>query len=458
MRRLILFSSLLMLLSCTQKADNTLANGDFSFSLNAILPEMQLSVGQEDGNEETKASTQYTVRIKWAKGDKISVINLTTGKILGGQLTSNDSGNITSFSGTLNGTVNEGDIIVYFYPAQDNSTEQDFQGIHVDMSSQGGTTGTVPLCLYKTSTASTESFNNTTIVFSYLMGYMMIGLSDIPASARIVSLTLTGLTSSFDVSINSARSGLEILPHAGDIILSPNQQASAAGVKTVYAAIPASATAKRFAVLQTETTSFSTTFTSARLSNGVAYNTNVSGFLVDDLIPEDPKVREYCLEHFDSNGDGRLSMVEIAGVTTFPDQEQYPLPRGITRFNELEYFYSLTSLPSFKDQQQLECITIPSQITEILPETFSGCLSLTKIILKPENPPALGEGALDGVPRTITLLVSDESVSSYQSAEGWSDFFDNFRTGSNENESNIDIGTEDGDPMGEENVDIIINQ
>ena len=419
---------------------------------------MQLPDSQEDVPEATRASTQYTVRIKWAKGDMISVINLTTGKILGGQLKTNDSGNAVSFSGTLSGTVNEGDTIAYFYPAQGNTTEQDFHGIHIDMSSQGGTTGAVPLCVYKIATASAESFDSVTLVFSYLMGYMMIGLSDIPASARIVSLSLTGLTSSFDVSINSVRSGFDILPQEGDITLSPGQQASAAGVKTVYAAIPASSAATRFAVLQTETARFSTFFTSAKLSNGVAYNTNVSGFLVDDMMPEDPKVREYCLEHFDTNGDGRLSMVEIAGVTTFPDQELYPLPKGITRFNELEYFYSLTSLPSFKDQMQLECITIPAQISEIPPETFMGCLSLTKIILKPEDPPVLGARALDSVPQTVILLVLDGSVSDYQAAEGWCEYFNNFRTGSNENESNIDIETEDGDSMGEDNVEIIITQ
>ena len=94
---------------------------------------------------------------------------------------------------------------------------------------------------------------------------------------------------------------------------------------------------------------FSTAFSSAKLNNGYAYNTNVSGFLVDDLVFEDPAIRDYCLTHFDGNGDGKLSMVEVAGVTTFPDQTQYPLPTGIRRFNELQFFYSLTELPLFKN-------------------------------------------------------------------------------------------------------------
>ena len=135
----------LLLLSC-QKEGRTIARGDFAVTLNAELPE--LPVVDSLSSSDTKASTQYTVRIKWALGDRLSVINLTTGKILGGALTSNSSGTKTTFSGSLNGTVNEGDLLVYLYPAQDNDVETDFTSVHIDMSVQKGTTGGVPVCVY----------------------------------------------------------------------------------------------------------------------------------------------------------------------------------------------------------------------------------------------------------------------------------------------------------------------
>ena len=265
----------------------TIADGDFNLTITATLPELQVVDNPESEMTDTKATTQYTVRIKWAAGDRISVINLTTGKILGGCMTANSSGNLTTFSGSLSGTVRNDDILAYIYPAQENATETDFTGIEVDMSHQTGMTGGVPLCVYCTAAADENSFENASLTFSFLMSYMMIGLSDIPSSASVKSLTLTNVTNSFSLGINDSRTGFDIVPHQGDIILAPGQSASAAGVKTVYAAIPGSAAATRYAVLETGTTTFSTSFSSAKLNNGYAYNTNVSGFLVDNLIPED---------------------------------------------------------------------------------------------------------------------------------------------------------------------------
>lgn len=452
MKRVLLYTALLLaFLSCSKEQHNVLASGEFNLSLYAELPEMSLPDNGISSNE-TKASTQYTVRIKWVAGDKLSVINLSTGKILGGHLTANSSGTITTFSGALSGTVSEGDILAYLYPSQNNTTEETFSSANIDMSAQAGTTGGVPLCVYCTSTASGDSFNNESLTFSYLMSYMMIGMSDIPSSALIKTLTLTNVTNSFVLSINSERNGLSIMPHQGNIVLSPNQTASSAGVKTVYAAIPGSAAATRSAILETSSKTFVTTFSSAKLNNGYAYNTNVSGFLVDDLVIEDPSLREYCLTHFDANGDGKLTIVEIAGVTAFPDQELYPLPSGIRRFNELQYFYSLTDLPSFKNQRQLESVTIPSQITEIPDEMFYGCTNLSKVTLLPENPPTLGNNVFYGLNGNLVLVVPDDSLQDYQEADGWRDYFNNFHPGSSQDGSTFSIETEDEDSMGEDRI------
>ena len=457
MKHLAVFLSFAcLLLSCSKQGPTAIVSGVFDLSLNAELPEMELIDNPGEEVHVTKASTQYTVRIKWVAGDRLSVVNLTTGKILGGNLEANASGNNVTFSGTLTGTVNDGDIITYIYPAQSNSGEEAFTGLTVDMSTQTGTTGGVPLCVYCTTTANADSFNNATLPFSFFMSYMMIGLSDIPASTQIKSLTLTNVTSSFDLTINDSKTGFDITAYQGDIKLTPGQNASVAGVKTVYAAIPGSAAATRFAILETSTTTFSTSFSSAKLNNGYAYNTNVSGFLVDDLIPEDPNVRDYCLQHFDSNGDGKLSMVEIAGVTAFPDQDTYPLPSDIKRFNELEYFYGLTVLPSFKNQRKLECITIPRQITIIPDELFYGCTTLTKVFLKPLVPPTLGNNVFYGLSGSIILVVDDDVVSDYQEADGWKDFFNNFRTESSQNDSSLEIDMEDEDSMDSERIDIIV--
>lgn len=457
MKRLtLLISAFLLLWSCSKYEHMTIASGTFDCSLSAELPEMQLLEGVEE--LDTKASTQYTVRIKWAAGDKLSVINMTTGKVLGGYLTADQSGTLTTFSGSLSGTVSQGDVLTCFFPAQENNTEVPFTGISVDMASQSGQTGGVPLCVYCTTTAGSTLFQNKSLTFSYLMSYIMMGLSDMPASTRIQTVRLTNVTNSFDLSINSGKTGFNITAHTGDIVLSPSSQsANGSGVRTFYAAIPESAAvASRSVVLETNTTTFTTSFTTAKLNNGMAYNTNVSGFLVDDLIPEDAKMREYCLAHFDTNHDGKLTMVEIAGISSFPDQSQYPLPDDITRFNELEFFTGLTSLPTFKNQKRLECITIPKQITVIPNDMFYGCSTLTRVNLKPTVPPVLGSNAFFGLAGNVILVVADEVVEAYQAADGWKDLYNNFRTESAENDSSMEIDTEDENSMEYDRIDIIV--
>lgn len=82
--------------------------------------------------------------------------------------------------------------------------------------------------------------------------------------------------------------------------------------------------------------------------------------------------------------------------------------------------------------------------------------TLTKVILRPETPPSLGRNAFYGLSGSVILVVADDAVADYQAADGWRDFFENFRTDSNQNDSNVDIDAEDEGSMGEERIDIII--
>ena len=455
-RILLLIFACVMLLSCENDSQQIIVNGSADIVFNAQLPELPVIDEQAGAEGGTRASTQYTVRIKWAVGDKISVVNHTTGKILGGQLIANTSGTQTTFSGSINGTVRVGDVLTYIYPAQNNSSEIDFENIHIDMSMQKGTTGNVPLCVYSTVVAEENSFQNRTLSFSFIMSYVMIGLSDIPSSTEINKVVLTNVTNSFDLGNNESGTSFSIRPQVGNITLSPGGSASTSGVRTVYAAIPATEASQRQLILETSTTDFTAQFTSAKLNNGYAYNTIVSGFLVDHLHIVDYFMREYCMEHFDVNKDGKLSMVEVAGITAFPNQSEYPIPSDVSRFNELEYFYGLTRLPSFKNCNKLESITIPKQISVIPDEMFYGCTTLVKVILKPIVPPSLGNNVFVGQAGDLILVVADDAVADYQAAEGWRNYFNNFRTESSQNNSNVDIDIEDEDSMNEDRIDIII--
>lgn len=439
---------LILSFSCTKKESPVIASGDFSVSLTASLPEMPI-VEEEVGPFGTKASTLYTVRIKWNAGDKLSVVNLTTGKLLGGYLKANSSGTSTTFSGSVQGTVNNGDQIAYFYPAVENESEIAFPGIHIDMSNQKGTSDAVPLCVYSIVTANENSFSNAQITFSYLMSYIMVGMSDIPASTKINSVRLTNVTDTFDVSINDSRNGFNVSVHTGDVVLTPNLSASVAGVRTIYVALPGSASAQRKTLLETETNTFETNFVSSALTNGYAYNTNVSGFLRDNLAFKDILVQNYCTNYFDKNGDGKLSMVEIASVTSFPAS----LPAGVLCFCELEFFYGLTALPSFANQASLTEVAVPSQLREIPDETFAGCTSLLELYMYPTVPPVLGNNVFSGKSEQLKIIVPDESLSAYQTADGWKELLSSIYGASEASKSNVRINEEEGS-MGSDDINI----
>ena len=50
---------------------------EISCTMSATMPEFKTG-----GDPETKSSLESVVRVKWKKGDELSVINLTTGKQL----------------------------------------------------------------------------------------------------------------------------------------------------------------------------------------------------------------------------------------------------------------------------------------------------------------------------------------------------------------------------------------
>ena len=78
---------------------------------------------------------------------------------------------------------------------------------------------------------------------------------------------------------------------------------------------------------------------------------------------------------------------------------------------------------AFSRCSQLPKITLPTSIETISARAFEDCYSLTAITCKAISPPVVGDGAFDGVAKdNFTLEVPEQSVASYQTAKGWSDF------------------------------------
>jgi len=164
----------------------------------------------------------------------------------------------------------------------------------------------------------------------------------------------------------------------------------------------------------------------------------------DDLINfEDPIVKEICLKHWDTNGDGELSNKEAAAVTDL--KQVFKDNKDIASFNELRYFFGLQSIGdnAFYGCSSLTSINLPDGVTKIGRQTFEGCSSLTSVNIpegvtaigaytfwdcssltsvycKPTTPPTLGAGAFYNTPSSMKIYVPAASVDAYKTAVNWS--------------------------------------
>lgn len=100
----------------------------------------------------------------------------------------------------------------------------------------------------------------------------------------------------------------------------------------------------------------------------------------------DAEVKMLCIEDWDTDYDGELSMEEAAAVTSL--NNMFRGSSDITSFDELQYFTSLTSIPdnAFYNCRKLVSIVIPEGVASITSRAFSSCDKLTSITVVSNNP------------------------------------------------------------------------
>lgn len=101
----------------------------------------------------------------------------------------------------------------------------------------------------------------------------------------------------------------------------------------------------------------------------------------EDITFADPNVKAICVENWDTDGDGELSMEEAATVEDLG--EVFRGNEMITSFDELQYFTGLPFIGdyAFNDCGNLTSVTIPSVVTYIGRNAFAGCKLLASIII-----------------------------------------------------------------------------
>ena len=113
------------------------------------------------------------------------------------------------------------------------------------------------------------------------------------------------------------------------------------------------------------------------------------------ILFEDLNVKTVCVEYWDWDGDGELSVAEAAAVTSSKLAEAFENNKKITSFNELQYFTGLTSInEAFYWCTNLSSVVIPENVTTIVNSAFQGCSSLSSIII-PDKVTRIGGSVFD---------------------------------------------------------------
>lgn len=112
------------------------------------------------------------------------------------------------------------------------------------------------------------------------------------------------------------------------------------------------------------------------VNEGAVY---VANFIsVSNIIDfADANVKSICVSHWDTNGDGEISIAEALAVT---DLGTGFSSSSISSFNELYYFQGLTSIGKWAFYNSgLTSVIIPKSVTTIDECAFQGCSNLTSI-------------------------------------------------------------------------------
>ena len=164
--------------------------------------------------------------------------------------------------------------------------------------------------------------------------------------------------------------------------------------------------------------------TVTRADEGVRYTACPDGVITF----KDAQVKSILVKHFDIDDDGAISVREAAIVRSFlvnksdtrADEGKVSIfaGTGITSFDELVYFTSLTRIEdgAFAGCESLKSVTIPETVTAIGDNAFNGCTGLKTILVLSSTPSAIGTDAFANsgdCPISVPEDVVDQYVSAW---------------------------------------------
>ena len=130
---------------------------------------------------------------------------------------------------------------------------------------------------------------------------------------------------------------------------------------------------------------------------------SIAGFS-ENIQFADQNVKNICVQNWDTNGDGELSLEEAAAVTDIGSvfQGQW----RIYSFDEFRYFTGVTAIPNdaFNNCYNMSSIIIPQNVTSIGERAFQYCSALKTIDI-PQSVTTIGEWAFVGCGKLVSFSI-----------------------------------------------------
>ena len=404
-----------LFVSCSKEAENPSVGEKHLFSVNAVMGEIQ-------EEQVTKATGETVIRLKWTAGEEISVVNVTTGKALGGSLRAVAEGSSSIFSGELTGTIRANDKLAFIYPAQNYTSEVDFTPVEIDYSVQSTSTPSLVMIAHHTVGTSTNSFENLSVSFAFQMSFMRVNLSQLPVNTSLSSVTMNNVNDHIQLSISGGQMVSTTSGVNNFIKFTTPVKTDARGAQSILMGIlPSPATSSRSISATTAANTYRAFFNNAELKVNKYYYSSITGFVQSFMTFKDASVKAKCIQLYDANADGQLSFLEAAAVTDLgvaltKAAGQNPFATSILHFAEMQFFTGLSTIPSFQGYTMLKTVAIPPQISSIPINAFKGCSALETVIFTSTTPPSIGTDAFAGCDSHIAYYVPTESVTAYKSA------------------------------------------
>ena len=240
-------AAIIALAGCSKDVQEQRAQADDSGEVHSLSVEIESGAyGAVEGD--TKASMEAVIRVKWKKDDEVSVVNATTGKLLGGCLKAEEDGESVVFTGSVTGSIAQGNSLYYIYPRVANNTEEvAFGSYDISLAAQtydGKKIGDV--CFYGYAQDQAGSAGNSIskkIKFTLVTSYAHLNMANLSArNTGLSRIDISNVNEGFTWKLTGG--ALSAAAFAGNNAISVrcgNADISKAGNAVARFAIPASA-------------------------------------------------------------------------------------------------------------------------------------------------------------------------------------------------------------------------